>query len=221
MMFVTPFGRYRYKVLPQGFLASNDTYCKRYNKITRGVRNLMRCVDDTLLWETSMEENFFKTCEYLSLAAGHGIMFNLKKFQFCQKTVEFLGFLLTDTGMKSIRDFPHPTDISGVRSFFGLVEQVSWAFSKCDNMVPFRTLLSCKEEFKWSDELQVVFEKAKENIVDSVRKGVSTFNVNRSTILNTDWSKIGISFAIFQKHCNSVGINIRCCPEGWRLVLCG
>ena len=55
MTFVTPFGRYRYKVLPQGFLASNDAYCERYDKITRGVRNLTRCVDDVLLWETRIE----------------------------------------------------------------------------------------------------------------------------------------------------------------------
>ena len=163
----------------------------------------------------SIKENFFKTCQYLSLTAGHGIMFNLKKFQFCQKTVEFLGFLLTYTGMKpteemlkSIRDFPCPTDISGVRSFFRLVEQVSWAFSKCDDMVLFRPLLSCKAEFNWTPELGVAFEKAKENIIESIKKGVSTFNVNRSTVLNTDWSKIGILFAVFQKHCNCMGINI-------------
>ena len=36
--FVTPFGRFRYKVLPQGFLAANDAYCERYDKITRGCR---------------------------------------------------------------------------------------------------------------------------------------------------------------------------------------
>ena len=61
----------------------------------------------------------------------------------------------------------------------------------------------------------------KESIVENVKEGVSTFDVNKVTVLNTDWSKTGISFAVFQNHCNCSRVDIRCCPMGWRLVLCG
>ena len=81
-------------------------------------------------------------------------------------------------------------------------------------------MLSPKVEFKWSVELEEAFVKAKESIVKSVKKGVVMFNVNKLTVLNTDWSKTGILFAIFQKHCSCSGINIICCRKGWRLVLC-
>ena len=118
---------------------ANDAYCEHYDKITRDLKNLTHCVDDALLWENTIEENFMKTCQYLSLCAWNGITFNMKKFQFCQQEVEFVGFMLSNFGvrpteemMSSIRDLPRPRDVMGIRSFFGLVEQMVWAFSKME-----------------------------------------------------------------------------------------
>ena len=51
----------------------------------------------------------------------HGIVFNPEKFVFCRDEVEFLGFQVTMDSLKpaqqmlqSIREFPTPTDISGI-----------------------------------------------------------------------------------------------------------
>ena len=59
-------------------------------------------------------------------------MFSEEKLQFCQWEVEFVGYALTEEGMKptnnmlaSILNFPRRQDISGLRGFFGLVEQVA------------------------------------------------------------------------------------------------
>ena len=57
--------------------------------------------------------------------------------------------------------------------------------------------------------------------MEKVKNGIATFDTNKVTVLNTDWLQVGISMAILQKHCNCLGIDIRCCPEGWKLVLCG
>ena len=111
--FVTLCGRFWYKVLPQGFLTANNAYCKRYNKITRDLKNLIHCVDDALLWENTIEQNFFKTCQYLSLSAKHEITFNMKKFQFCQEEVEFLVFMISNLGICQMEDMLEL--ISGVR----------------------------------------------------------------------------------------------------------
>ena len=59
-----------------------------------------------------------------------------------------------------------PTNITDICSFFGLVEQVSFAFSKTAVMAPFRELLSLKSEFAWTADLQVAFEEAKKVIVE-------------------------------------------------------
>ena len=111
-------------------------------------------------------------------------MFGEKKFQFCKREVEYVGFMVGDKGIRptgkmleTIADFPRPRDLSGVRSFFGLVEQVAWAFSKRDEMEPFRGLLKSSTLFLWTDELQGAFEAARRAIVKQVAEGVTSFEV--------------------------------------------
>ena len=74
--FLTPWGRYRYKNLPKGFLAAGDAYTARYDKIVKNFNQRKQCVDDTLLWDKTLEENFRRTCEYLTHCNARGITFN-------------------------------------------------------------------------------------------------------------------------------------------------
>ena len=54
--------------------------------------------------------------------------------------------------------------------FFGLIEQVSWAFSKCEDMKHFRHLLSPKTQFLWTEELQKEFDLANQSINQSINQ---------------------------------------------------
>ena len=51
--FITPWGRYRYRVAPQGYLASMDGYTHRFNLITEVIKNKATIVDNTLLTATT------------------------------------------------------------------------------------------------------------------------------------------------------------------------
>ena len=79
---------------------------------------------------------------------------------------------------ESIRNFPAPKNITQARAFFGLVEKVSFAFSKCADMIHFRHLLSPKVKFVWTDELAKEFVLAKANIVRKIHEGVRMFKVD-------------------------------------------
>ena len=96
------------------------------------------------------------------LKRGH--YFNRQKFKFAEDIVEYVGFTLTCDEIKvaasmteSIRNFPAPKNITQARVFFGLIEQVSWAFSKCEDMKHFRHLLGPKTLFVWTEELEKEF----------------------------------------------------------------
>ena len=226
--FITPFGRYRYKNCPQGFLASGDSYTSRYDNIVAGFGNFTKCVDDTLLWDKTVEEAFQRTCSYLNLCSSNGIIFNKKKFVFCQKQVEFLGFEITEDSVRpasayleAIQQFPTPQDITGIRSWFGLVNQVAYAFSMTSVMRPFRELLKPSSEFAWTDELDTAFTESKQVIIDAVKDGVMTFEMGRTSCLATDWSKHGVGFVLLQKYCNCKDRTPICCSSGWKLVFAG
>ena len=66
---------------------------------------------------------------------------------FGKDIVEFAGFEVTADGyrptkkiLNSIANFLVPTDLTGIRSWFGLVQQVAYAFSKTEVMARFRKL---------------------------------------------------------------------------------
>ena len=149
---ITEWGRYRYLRAPQGFKSSNDGYTKRFDDITYGFPRVTRIVDDSLLWDSNIAESFWHTIRYIKLCADNGIVFNPKKFQFAKEEVEFAGFEMTMDGYKpipkfieAIRAFPTPKNLTGIRSWFGLVNQASYAFAQAPLMAPlmapFRELL--------------------------------------------------------------------------------
>ena len=229
--FITEFGRYRYKRAPQGFHASGDGYTRRMDDITEGTERLKKCVDDSLLWDRTLEESFWHTVAYITLCGKNGVVFNPSKFVFAADTVDFAGFSVTPSGykptaqlMNAIRDFPTPTNITGVRSWFGLVNQVAYAFAQSEVMAPFRDLLKTKEgmRFYWDRALDELFEKSKQVIRQHVENGVRAFEINRPTCLSTDWSKTGIGFLLQQKHCSCSLENApHCGPGHWKLVFAG
>ena len=127
--FLTPWGKFRYKTCPQGFIASGDAYNARYNSIISDYKDKTKCIDDTLLWSDDLESCFFRTCEYLTLCSNAGVIFNKKKFQIGEEEVDFLGFRIgmdsirpCPENLQAIREFPRPRDITGICSWFGLVQ---------------------------------------------------------------------------------------------------
>ena len=137
--------------------------------------------------------------------------------------VEFAGFEITSTTvhpcMKYLRvilDFPTPRNITDVRSWFGLVNQVSYAFSMAEKMLPFRQLLKPETPFCWDEHLNRLFEESKATIISEIDEGVRIFDKNKPTCLATDWSKSGIGFWLFQKIVPAQEVN-----TGWRITLVG
>ena len=90
--FIVEWGRYRYLRGPQGGKTTGDEYTKRFDDITEGVTNKVRCIDDSCLWESDIEQSFWSTVRYIDLCGRNGIVFNPKKFKFAEDEVDFTGF---------------------------------------------------------------------------------------------------------------------------------
>ena len=226
--FITPWGRYRYCTTPQGYVASGDGYTRRFDEIVADFQDKTKCIDDTCMWADTIEECFFQACQWLDLCGRNGITLNPEKFSFAQDTVEFAGFEITPNEVKpcnrylnAIRQFPTPQNITDIRSWFGLVNQVSYYTSMTDKMRPFRDLLKPKMAFYWDQQLQQLFDESKQHIVEAIQQGVRIFEKGRKTCLATDWSKDGIGFFLLQKHCSCPGDAPFCCPDGWKVTLVG
>ena len=226
--FITPWGRYRYCTAPQGYIASGDGYSRRYDEVVASFPQKTKCIDDTLLWSDTIYDSFFQAARWLDICGKHGITLNPEKFVFAQDEVEFAGFEITNDTvrpckkyLRAIMEFPKPKNITDVRSWFGLVNQVAYTFSMAEHMHPFRELLKPATPFYWDDNLNHLFEESKRAITTEITNGVRIFDKGKPTCLATDWSRHGIGFWLFQKHCSCPSTDLFCCPHGWKITLIG
>ena len=227
--FITPWGRYRYCVAPQGYIASGDCYTKRYDEILTDIPSKKKIIDDAILWDESIADAFFHTVDFLDTCGKNGVILNTPpKFGFALKTAQFAGFKISPTSVspcpksiEAIQNFPTPQNITDVRSWFGLVNQVSFAFASAPRMAPFRSLLKPGARFIWTDELNDAFEQSKAIIVSEIEHGVEIYDKNLPTCLITDWSREGIGYWLLQKHCPCTTQQPLCCKLGWKVTLIG
>ena len=151
--------------------ASGDGYTRRYDEIVADIGDKTKCVDDTLLWSDTIEGSYFQAVQWLDICGRNGIILNPEKFVFSAPTVDFAGFTITMTDVRpcsryleAIRDFPQPHNITDIRSWFRLVNQVAYAFSMAERMHPFRKLLKNGKRFTWSPELEDIFRESKDEV---------------------------------------------------------
>ena len=114
-----------------GYLAAGDGYTHCYDIITHMLEVVKRG-KWVNAWMTPCcgQTTFRETCEYITHCGKHGVIFNPLKFHFGQDVADFAGLEITETEVRpsreyisSIRELPTPENISGARSWFGLVNR--------------------------------------------------------------------------------------------------
>ena len=104
---------------------------------------------------------------------------------------------------------PPPQNRTDLRSFFGLVNQLSSSTSAVAPLLaPLRPLLSTKNEFLWSPNHEQALHTIKETLTTA--PVLSYFDANKPTCLSTDASRHGLGFVLQQ---NTAGT--------WNLIQAG
>ena len=123
--------------------------------------------------------------------------------------MDFAGFHVTDNSIEplpryidAIRSFSTPTSTTDIKSWFGLVNQVSNYAQLRDVMAIFRPFLSPKYKFFWTPVLDQAFNDSKEAIIKAIQTGVEIFDLSKPTCLRPDWSSRGIGYFLLQQHCS-------------------
>ena len=205
--FITRFGRYAFKRAPYGVTSISEHYNRRMDEALQGLsENYRKVVDDVVIFSSTLEEHVQHVREFLSRCEAKGISLNLGKLQLAQRSVKFAGFVVSRDGYgpnpqltESLSAFPTPTNISDLRAFFGLVNQLaSFVDNIAELMEALRPLLSPKKNyFQWEDQHQRAFEEAKKRLTSVPTLGY--FDPTRPTTIATDASrKNGLGFVLRQ-----------------------
>ena len=180
----------------------------------------MKCVDDTVIYDNSIEKAFYHTWDYLYLCASNSIVIDNQKFQLCKKTFTITGLNITpsritpsNNNFSAIADFPLSQDITGAQSWFGLVNQVAWAHSVSEITQPFRELIKPNNKFLWTAGLDRLCNDTKVLIISKLEQEKQTVDTKRQTSIQYGWSKDGIGYVVFSAP--------TCCSNGWQLTFTG
>ena len=98
----------------------------------QGLQNCGKVVDDMLLFDENLQDHYVRVHELLQRCRSHGITLNREKFTVAAPSVNYCGYVVSQDGIAAdpdrvaaIKDFPTPANITDLRSFLGLVNQLA------------------------------------------------------------------------------------------------
>jgi hypothetical protein len=129
--FTTPFGRYCCNRLPFGISSASEFFQKLMSETLEGFPGVVCHMDDVLVCGSSLKEHDERLEKALSSIEKAGLTLN-KKCEFSEPSVKFLGQIIDSSGCrvnpekeKAIVEMERPDDISGIRRFLGMVNQLN------------------------------------------------------------------------------------------------
>ncbi|XP_050709713.1 uncharacterized protein LOC126994436 [Eriocheir sinensis] len=205
--FITPYGRYKYLRGPMGFAATGDAFCLRGDMALQGVPNCVKVVDDVLVYGEDYLQHLHHVNTVLARCRASGITLNAEKFILAAPAVKLCGFVLSANGIdadpekvRAITDFPTPANITDLRSFMGLVNQLTEFTPEISAAAqPLRPLMSPRRAFVWTVDHEEAFQRVKAAL--STPPQLAMFDPQLPTTLQTDASRLnGIGYALLQDH---------------------
>ena len=146
-----------------------DEYCRRTDAVLGRFPRLHRVVDDILAEADDPATCYSDARELSKLCRQHNITLGLKRFQFALSEATFAGYVVGRNGVSAdpknvaaITHFPRPTNLTQMRSFMGLINQLG---DFCTEIVavstPLRPLLRKGEPFNWNADHDAAFAAVK------------------------------------------------------------
>ena len=214
--FLLPSGRYRYTRAPMGLNASSDEWCRRSDMAFHGHEGTSKIVDDGLTQGADLPQLRTRLIALLEDCKKEGITLSLKKFAISRQ-VKFAGHLISDAGVQpdpekvaALVKFPRPVDITSLRSFLGLANQLGAFLPDLSQALePLRLLLKKDTAWLWLELQENAFKLAKKLLTGEML--VRPFDCNLSTELYTDASRLnGLGYMLIQREKDGSHRLIKC-----------
>ena len=204
--FITPFGRYMFNRLPFGISSAPEFFQKRMSELLVECEGVIGLIDDVLVYGKTEEEHSKRLQIVLEKLRQEGVTLNKQKCIFFSKSIQFLGHIIDEEGVKpdqeklrAIEDAPQPTNVTEVRRFLGMVNQLSkFLPNLAERTKPLRDLLSTKKHWYWGPDQERAFLELKEELCSS--ETLTLFDPMKPSKVLADASSYGLGGVLRQKH---------------------
>ena len=124
---ISGMGQFQWVTTPMGLLGSPASFQRLMEAVIAGLPNIIVYIDDLLAHSCTHEEHLQQIDALLHRLIGHGIKINLEKCVFGSTNVSYLGFRLTEEGikpgsdkLKAVAAAKPPANVHEIRQFLGL-----------------------------------------------------------------------------------------------------
>ena len=187
-----------------GLSCLSDEFCCRSDKIVKGLQGIRKLVDDILVQAPDLPTLQDHINKLLERCKSHNFTLSRKKletgeaFEFAGQIVDHNGVHPNTTYLQGIRDFPAPTTVTELRSFPGMINQLSTYHPGITRHTGvLQALLKKNTAFLWMDEHQAAFDQLKTDLLSTL--SLNHFNPSWSTLLITDASRLHrLGFVLMQ-----------------------
>ena len=214
--FLLPQGKFVYRRGPMGCAPTNDEWNIRSDVVVDNVDSAMKVVDDIIVAAPDLDTLEQRVDTILSRCAEQGITISLKKFKISDE-VSFAGYVIGKEGVKpdperleAIAAFKQPKNVSELRSFMGLAQQLTTFVPDLAHVTDdLRKLLKKGVEFRWLPEHEEAFQKIKKILTGDLC--TAHYDVNKRTVIMTDASRLhGLGYALIQHDDNGRPKLVQC-----------
>ncbi|MCG8032586.1 MAG: aspartyl protease family protein, partial [Candidatus Thiodiazotropha taylori] len=203
--FITHKGLYRYKRLNFGISCAVEMFQKVVQQLLQGCEGVNNILDDIIVHAPNQQEHDKRLEKVLSVLQEKGITLNRKKCEFNMPKLEFMGHVLSESGVgpseakvSAVLNAREPRSISEVRSWLGLVQYNARFIPDLATIsAPLRELTHKNAIFKWGQAEQNSFDRLKKCLASAGT--LAYYDKNAQTQVIADASPVGLGAVLTQK----------------------
>lgn len=200
---ITPFGLFEFPLMSFGLCNAAQTFQRFVNDLTRGL-NVKTYIDDCLVASSSEEEHMSDLRALFKRFREHGVVINPAKCEFGKTEVEFLGHIVSATGIKplpskveKLDQIEPPKTVMGLRRFLGLfnfyrcfVKKAAW---HTEFLVEFLKGHTGKQDsdISWTSETLRAFQSCKDELKAAVMLTYPRSDVPWSVMVDASATAVG------------------------------
>lgn len=203
--FSTPFGCYKFNRFPFG-LKMGPELCQKYNTEHFGhVKGTAIYLDDLLVTGKTKAEHDDALKAVVNVAREKKIKFNLRKLQYCQREIKYIGHIFSKDGVRNdperiraIEQMERPKNVKELQRFLGMVNYVrNFIPNMSGRTAKLRELLKKDVEWIWLQEHENAFKGMKSTLTSA--PVLRIFDNSKKCTIQCDASKDGLGYCLLQE----------------------